>query len=149
MTTGTKKGGGVHIATPGTRKTRDKDSHEEVDVDNQDAEDNHAEDNDVFEDQEPPTDDMASLQKKFAKLRKQFARVQEERQSTKPSASNDRAATGPASTTSSSTKETPFYHDDNLNRLEEVVGNASVDAQHDPHAVPSHIFRLESHHRKV
>jgi hypothetical protein len=78
MPTGTKKGGGVRITTPGTRKTRDKDSHEEAGADNQDSEDNHAEDNDVFEDQEPPTDDMASLQKQFAKLQKQFAWVQQE-----------------------------------------------------------------------
>jgi hypothetical protein len=133
MPTGTKKGSGVRIVTPGTRKTRDKDSHEEeAGADNQDTEDNHAEDNDVFEDQEPPTDDMASLQKQFAKLQKQFARVHQESQSTKPSASNDRAAAGPVSTTSSSTEETPFYHDDNLNRLAAVVGNASVDSQHDP-----------------
>jgi hypothetical protein len=75
---------------------------------------------------------MASLQKQFAKLQKQFEGVHQERQSTKPSASNDRAAAGPASTTSSSTEETQFYHDEHLNRLEVVVGNASADSQHDP-----------------
>jgi hypothetical protein len=127
-----KNGSGVRIATAKPRKSRDKDSHEEAGDDNQDAEENQAEDDDVFEDQEPPIDGMASLQKQFAQLQKQFARVQQERLSTKPSASNDRAAAGPASTTSSSTEETQFYHDDHLNRLAAVVGNASVDAQHDP-----------------
>jgi hypothetical protein len=71
---------------------------------------------------------MASLQKKFAKLQKQFERVHQERQSTKPSASHDRVAAGPASTTSSSTEETQFYHDEYLNRLAVVVGNANVDS---------------------
>ena len=127
-----KNGSGVRIATDKPRKSRDKDSHEEAGDDNQDAEDNQAEDDDVFEDQEPPIDGMASLQKQFAQLQKQFARVQQERLSTKPSASNDRAAAGPASTTSRSTEETQFYHDDHLNRLAAVMGNASVDAQHDP-----------------
>jgi hypothetical protein len=62
------RGGGVRIATPNTRKKRDKDSHEEAGDDNQDAEDNHAEDYDVSEDQEPPATDMASIQKQLAKL---------------------------------------------------------------------------------
>jgi hypothetical protein len=124
-------GGRVRIATPNTRKKSDKDSNEEAGDDNQDAEDNHAEDYDVSEDQEPPAADMASLQKQFAKLQKQFEREQN-RQSTKPSASNDRAAAGPASTTSSSTEDMPFYNEDSLNRLAAVVGNASVDSQHDP-----------------
>ena len=53
----------MRIATPNTRKKRDKDAHEEAGDDNQDAEDNHAEDYDVSEDQEPPAADMASLQK--------------------------------------------------------------------------------------
>jgi hypothetical protein len=132
MSTKKKNGTGVCIAPAKPRKSRDKDFHEEVGADNQDTEDNHAEDNDVFEDQEPPTDDMTSLQKQFAKLQKQFEGVHQERQSTKPSASNDTAAAGPVSTTSRSTEETQFYNDDNLNRLAAVVGNASVDAQHDP-----------------
>jgi hypothetical protein len=59
-TTGTKKGDGVRIVTPTTRKTRDKDSHEEAGDDNQDCEDNHAEDNDVFEDHRQ----LATRQKK-------------------------------------------------------------------------------------
>ena len=88
--TGTKKGAGVRIATPGTRKPRDKTSHEEAGDDNQAAEDNHAEDHDVFEDQEPTSEDVAFLQKKVAKIQKQLARM-------KPSDSSDRAATGPAS----------------------------------------------------
>ena len=124
-TTGTKKGAGVRIATPGTRKPRDKTSHEEAGDDNQAAEDNHAEDHDVFEDQEPTSEDVVSLQKQVAKIQKQLARM-------KPSASSERAAAGPASTTSSSTEETPYYHDEHLNRLAAVVGNASVDSQHDP-----------------
>jgi hypothetical protein len=128
---GTKKGGGVRIATPNTRKKREKDSNEEAGDDNQDAEDNHAEDYDVSEDQDPPATDMASIQKQLAKLQKQFEREQL-RQSTKPSASHDRAAAGPASTTSSSIEDMPFYHEDSLNRLAAVVGNASVDSQHDP-----------------
>ena len=115
-----KNGSGVRIATAKPRKSRDKDSHEEAGDDNQDAEDNQAEDDDVFEDQEPPTNDMDSLQK------------QQDRQSTKPSASNDRDAARPASTTSSSTEATLYYPDEHLNRLPAVVGNASVDSQHDP-----------------
>ena len=103
----------MRIATPNTRKKRDKDSNEEAGDDNQDAEDNHAEDYDVSEDQDPPATDMASIQKQLAKLQKQFEREQL-RQSTKPSASNDRAAAGPASTTSSSTEDVPFYNDENL-----------------------------------
>ena len=123
--TGTKKGAGVRIATPGTRNPRDKTSHEEAGDENQAAEDNYAEDHDVFEDQEPTSEDVVSLQKQVAKIQKQLARM-------KPSASSDRAATGPASTTSTSTEETQFYHDEHLNRLAAVVGNASVDSQHDP-----------------
>jgi hypothetical protein len=57
---------------------------------------------------------MAVLQKQLANLQKQFERAQQDRQSTKPSASNDRAAAGPASTTSSSTEDMPFYNDENL-----------------------------------
>jgi hypothetical protein len=130
MSTRKKNGTGVHLALAKPSKSRDKDLQNEAGDDIQDAGDNHSED--FFEDQEPPTDDMASLQKQLAKLQKKFAQVQEDRQSTKPSASNDRAAAGPASTTSSSTEETPYYHDENLNRLAAVVGNASVDSQHDP-----------------
>jgi hypothetical protein len=132
MSTKKKNDTGVRLAPAKPGKSRDKDSHEEAGDDNQDAEDNHAEDHDVFEDQEPPTDATVSLQKQLAKLQKQFERVQQERQSTKPSTFNDRAAAGPASTTSSSTEETQFYHDDHLNRLAAVVGNASADSQHDP-----------------
>jgi hypothetical protein len=112
MSTRKKNDTGVHLALTKPSKSRDKDLQNEADDDIQDAEDNHAED--FFEDQEPPTDDMASLQKQLAKLQKKFAQVQQDRQSTKPSVSNDRAATGPASTTSSSTEETPYYHDENL-----------------------------------
>ncbi len=137
----------MRIATPNTRKKRDKDSNEEAGDDNQDAEDNHAEDYDVSEDQDPPTNEMASLQEQFAKLQKQFARVQQERQSTKSRASNDRAAAGPASTTSSSTEETQFYNDDNLNRLAAVVGNTCRRTARP--TVPSHICRLENQHWKV
>ena len=80
--TGTKKGAGVRIATPGTRKPRDKTSHEEAGDENQATEDNYAEDHDVFEDQEPTSEDVASLQKQVAKIQKQLARM-------KPSASSD------------------------------------------------------------
>ena len=76
-----KNGTGVRLAPAKPRKSRDKDSHEEAGADNQDTEDNHAEDHDVFEDQESPTDDMTSLQD----------------------------AAGSASTTSRSTEETPYY----------------------------------------
>jgi hypothetical protein len=49
-----------------------------------------------------------------------------------PSASSDRAAAGPVSTTSRSTEETQYYHDEHLNPLATVVGNAIVDSQYDP-----------------
>ena len=74
MYTRKKNDSGVRIVPGKPRKSRDKDSHEEAGSDNQDVEDNHAEDHDVFEDQEPPIDEMVSLQNKFAKLQKQFAR---------------------------------------------------------------------------
>jgi hypothetical protein len=123
MSTKKKNGNGVRIAPAKPRKSRDKDSHEEAGTDDQDAVDNHAEDNDVFEDQDPET--VTAILKQVAKIQKQLARMQ-------PSASSDRAAAGPASTTSSSTEEPQYYPDDHLNRLAAVVGNASVDSQHDP-----------------
>jgi hypothetical protein len=132
MSTKKKNGNDVRIVPDKPRKSRDKDLENDAGDDIQDTEDNHAEDHNVFEDKEPPTDDMASLQKMFAELEKKFAQAQRDRQSTKPSASNDRAPTGPVSTTSSSTEETPYYHEENLNRLTAVVGNASVDSHHDP-----------------
>jgi hypothetical protein len=94
MSTRKKNDTDVHLALAKPSKSRDKDLQNEAGDDIQDAEDNHAED--FFEDQEPPTDDMASLQKQLAKLQKQFARMEQNIPSMKPSASNDRAASGPA-----------------------------------------------------
>jgi hypothetical protein len=65
-------------------------------------------------------------------MQKQLAQLAQHMPSTKPCASNDKAATGPSSTTNSTTDETPHYHDEHLNRLAVVVGNASKEAQHDP-----------------
>jgi hypothetical protein len=74
MSTRKKNGTGVRLALDKTSKSRDKDLQDVAGDENQDTEDNHAEDHDVFEDQEPPpSDDMVSLQKQFAKLQKQFA----------------------------------------------------------------------------
>jgi hypothetical protein len=147
MSTRKKNGTDVHLDLAKTSKSRDKDLQDAAGDENQDTEDNHAEDHNVFEDQEPPSDNMVSLQKQLAKLQKQFARMEQNIPSMKPSASNERATAGPASTTSSSTDETHYYHDEHLNRLAAVVGKASVDSQHDPFT--SHIPRLERQHRKV
>jgi hypothetical protein len=125
MSSKKKNGTGVRIAPVKPRKSRDKDSHEEAGADDHDAEDNHAEDSSVIEDQDPPAETVAAILKQVAKIQKQLARWQ-------PSASSDRSAAGPASTTSSSTEEPQYYPDEHLNRLAAVVGNASVDSQHDP-----------------
>jgi hypothetical protein len=92
--------------------------------------DQDAEDDDAEEHNAPI--DMASFQKQFAKMQKQLAQLAQHMPSTKPRASNDKAAAEPQSTTSSTTDETPYYHDEHLNRLAAVVGNASEEAQYDP-----------------
>jgi len=129
-----KKGADIRLSPPPTRKSRTKHSHgedgetlpesETGDVD-QDTEDDDAEKHNA------PID-MVSFQKQFAKMQKQFAQLTQHMPSTKPRASNDKVAAGPQSTTSSTTDETPYYHDEHLNRLAVVVGNASKEAQHDP-----------------
>ena len=129
--TGRKNGAGVRIAPPNTRKPKNKDSTGEdgetppgseagaVDQDDADAEEHTA-----------PID-LASFQKQFSTMQKQLAHMMQHMPSTKPRASTEDAA-GPASTTSSSTDETQYYHGELLGRLAAVVGNASEDALHDP-----------------
>jgi hypothetical protein len=83
---------------------------------------------------------IASRHVEVVKMQKQLAQLEQHMPSTKPRTSNDKAAAGPQSTTSSTTDETPYYHDVYLNRLAVVVGNASKEAQHDPlprHTSPS------------
>jgi hypothetical protein len=92
--------------------------------------DQDTEDDDTEEHNAPI--DMVSFQKQFAKMQKQFAQLVQHVPSTKRRASNDMASAGSQSTTSSTTDETPYYHDEHLNRLAAVVGNASEEAQHDP-----------------
>ncbi len=66
MSTRKENNTGVRLTLAKPSKSRDKDLQNEAGDDIQDTGDNHAED--FFEDQEPPTDDMASLQKQLAKL---------------------------------------------------------------------------------
>jgi hypothetical protein len=75
---------------------------------------------------------MDSFQKQFAKLQKELSQLSEHMPSTKPRASNDKTAAGPKSTTRNTTDETPYHHDEHLNRLATVVGNAREEPQHDP-----------------
>ena len=74
MSTKKKNGTGVRLAPDKPRKSRDKDSHEEAGADDQDTEDNHAEDIDVFEDQDPPAETVTAILKQVAKIQKQLAR---------------------------------------------------------------------------
>jgi hypothetical protein len=107
-----KKGAGIRLAPPPTRKPNTKNSHgedgETLPLSETGDVDQHAEDDDVEEHNVPI--DMASFQKQFAKMQKQLAQLAQHMPSTKPRASNDKAAAGPQSTTSSTITRLEIQH---------------------------------------
>jgi hypothetical protein len=132
MTTGRKKAGGVHIDF---RRSNNPNPIEEAGVDNQDPEDDDTEENNNSQNQTPidmASIDLVSLHKEFSKTQKQVSKMVKYMLSVKQRDSNEKDASGPASTTSNTTDETPYYHDECLNRLVAVVGNVSEETQHDP-----------------
>jgi hypothetical protein len=132
MPTGSKKAGGVRIAP---RRPTNPNPIEEAGDDNQDPEDDDAEEHNNSQNQTPidmASIDLVSLQKEFSKMQKQVSEMVKYMSATKQRVSNEKAASGPASTTSSTTDETPYYHDEYLNRQTAVVRNASEEAQHVP-----------------
>jgi hypothetical protein len=61
--------------------------------------------------------DLASLHKEFSKMQKQMSQMAKYMSVAKQRASNEKVVSGQVSTTSSTTNETPYYHEENLNRL--------------------------------
>jgi hypothetical protein len=132
MTTGSKKTGGVHIDP---RRSNNPNPLEEAGVDNQDPEGDDIEENNNSQNQTPidmASIDLVSLHKEFSKTQKQVSEMVKYMSSVKQRDSNEKDTSGPASTTSNTTDENPYYHDECLNRLVTVVGNASEEAQYDP-----------------
>jgi hypothetical protein len=76
--------------------------------------------------------DLVSLHKEFSKMQKQVSEMVKYMSAAKQRVSNEKVASRSVSTTRSTTDETPYYHDEYLNRLTAVVGNANEEAQHDP-----------------